>query len=87
MNTQKPSENSKVELLSYKLQRYKSFIEWFCYDAGYEMDEIREMTDLIENSIHPTFDIGKLVKEKHKKEKEITRHREERQLHQLRLKY
>jgi hypothetical protein len=63
-------ENSMmVDTLKHKLERYKSFIEWFCYDAGYKLQDIQEMTNLIENSLHPTFDIGKHIKQLHENER------------------
>ena len=71
------SESMQSQTLKHKLDRYKAFTEWLCFDEGFDMDDIRQITDLIENSIHPIFDIRKHVKcLKHKhsnnKKKDVT---------------
>lgn len=44
--------------LKESLQRYKCFLEWFCYDHGYQLDDIQYITREIEQGTQPMLSLS-----------------------------
>jgi hypothetical protein len=59
-----PVSTLKEDVLQQKVERYKSFLEWFCYDHGYVLDDIQYLVRELESGYVPTVVLSSFMSKK-----------------------